>query len=57
MAKPQPDTFGVNSRGSAGFHQRVFVRATVGRLQSYGMPRNVPVRFMRGSVARSVCFG
>ena len=37
------DTFGVNSRGSSGFHQRCLKRATLGRRQSYGMPRNLPV--------------
>jgi hypothetical protein len=43
MAKPQPETFGVNSRGSSLFHHRDFVRAAVGHRQSYGIPRNFPV--------------
>jgi len=42
-SQPQPYVFGVKRRGSAGFHQRDFNRATVGRRQSYGTPRNVPV--------------
>lgn len=44
MSNPHPYVFGVNNRGSFGFHQRDFSRARVSGRQSYGMPRNVPVR-------------
>jgi len=40
----------VKRRGSSGFHQRDFSRATVGLRQSYGTPRNVPV-FDRFAIA------
>jgi hypothetical protein len=42
MSYPQPHHLGVKRRGSSGVHQRDLNRATVGRRQSYGMPRNLP---------------
>ena len=54
MSNPHPNVFGVMRRGSFGFHQRDLNRATVGRRQSYGTPRNLPVLLIRTSVRRSV---
>jgi len=45
-AKPQPHDFGVTMRRSFGFHQRDLTRATVGRRQSKGTPRYLPVAFL-----------
>ena len=43
ISQPQPNALGVKRRGSPGFHHRLFIRATVGRRQSYGVQRNFPV--------------
>lgn len=50
-SKPHPYVFGVKRRESAGFHQRDLRRATVGRRQSYGTPRNLPVLLMTSGYA------
>ncbi len=50
-SKPQPHDLGVKIRRSLRFHQRERTRATVGRRQSYGTPRNVRVRFLLTSGA------
>jgi hypothetical protein len=57
MSQPQPNALGVNSLRSAGFHQRLLYRAHVGRRQSYGTPRNVPVRDLPISRSVPVRFG
>lgn len=43
MSYPHPYALGVKTRESSGFHSRCLNRALVGRRQSYGIPRNVPV--------------
>ena len=51
MSNPQPQLLGVNRRGSSGFHQRCLTRATVGRRQSYGIPKNRPVLLTLATLA------
>ncbi len=40
--QPTPKTWGVNSRGSLGFHHRSRSRPNVGNRKSYGTPRRLP---------------